>query len=115
MTLILTQFSSKVINLQELTEELLQKDNYFLYIHTPFCGTCHLARTMLEQVEQKMEREIFYEMNASLYPNFMQEQQIESVPCLLIKVDGKIEEKIYAFRSVPFLLYHIDKYTERLV
>ena len=70
--------------MQQITNELLNQESYLLYIHTPFCGTCHLARSMLDQIETVHKSDIFYEMNASLFPEFMQETQVESVPCLLI-------------------------------
>ncbi len=35
----------------------------------------------------------FYEMNASLYPDFMQTNKVESVPCLFIKKEGIVKEK----------------------
>ena len=33
--------------------------------------------------------------------------EIESVPCLLIQKDGIVQNKIYAFQSVPYLLEKI--------
>jgi thioredoxin 1 len=39
--------------------------------------------------------------------NYVQEiaslYEVESVPCLLITDNGKLKEKIYAFKSVPHL------------
>ncbi|CDQ39152.1 MULTISPECIES: thioredoxin family protein [Virgibacillus] len=87
--------------MQLITNDQLKQDNYLLYIFTPFCGTCNLARTMLSKIESVHQEDIFYEMNASLHPEFMQEHQIESVPCLCIKRDGEIIEKVYAFKDIP--------------
>lgn len=92
-----------------ITNEILREESYLLYIHTPFCGTCHMARKILDQIESAHQQDIFYEMNASLYPGFMQDMQIESVPCLLIKVDGVIKEKIYVFHSVPNIYHYLLK------
>jgi len=101
--------------LQEITVEQLEKqDQYFLYIHTPFCGTCHLARSFLEKIEATHQRTIFYEMNASFYPDFMQAYKIESVPCLLIKNENKIQEKIYTFYSIPNIYQYLWKYKPEL-
>lgn len=96
--------------METITNGILNQESYFLYIHTPFCGTCHMARTLLNQIESAHEQTIFYEMNASLFPTFMQEMEIESVPCLLIKVDGKIKEKVYVFHSVPNIYHYLLKY-----
>lgn len=101
--------------LRELrVEELEEKENYLLYIYTPFCGTCHVARSFLEKIEQTHQQDIFYEMNASLYPQFMQEYKIESVPCLLIKNQHKIKEKIYTFHSVSNIYYYVFTYYPQL-
>lgn len=75
--------------MQQVTDQVLKQDRYLLYIYTPFCGTCQLARTMLDKIEAVHREDIFYEMNASLFPEFMQEHKIESVPCLLIMEDRK--------------------------
>lgn len=106
-----------MVFLKEVTDDILKKGNYILYIHTPFCGTCHIARSMLEKIESIHKKDIFYEMNASFYPEFMQTMKVESVPCLLIKKDNEIKEKIYAFRSVANIYqfsmkYHPDLFTE---
>ncbi|KGX92828.1 thioredoxin [Pontibacillus halophilus JSM 076056 = DSM 19796] len=82
----------------------------FLYIYTPFCGTCKLARKMLDTVEQTLEGATIHEMNASLFPDFMQIYKVESVPCLLILNGEKVEERIYAFQSVPYLYETILHY-----
>src|SRR5699024_9907459 len=86
--------------LQQITNELLNQERFLLYIHTPFCGTCHLARSMLAQIESVHKSDIFYEMNASLFPEFMQETQVESVWCVLMNVNNEVKEKVYAFRSI---------------
>ncbi|SHG41645.1 thioredoxin family protein [Ornithinibacillus halophilus] len=93
-----------------IDETKLKDSNYLLYIHTPFCGTCHVARGMLQQIEDTHKEEIFYEMNASLYPEFMQEHKIESVPCLLVKNKDEIKEKVYAFQSIPNIYRYLLDY-----
>ncbi|MBP1969502.1 protein-disulfide isomerase-like protein with CxxC motif [Virgibacillus natechei] len=96
--------------MQEITNEVLEQDSYILYIYTPFCGTCHVARTMLTKIESVHKETIFYQMNASLYAEFMQEHKIESVPCLLIKEGNEVKEKIYAFRSIANIYSYLTEY-----
>lgn len=96
--------------MEAITNEILNSRNFLLYIHTLFCGTCHLAKSMLDQIESAHGKTIFYEMNASLFPESMRAWEIESVPCLLIKIDGKIQEKVYVFHSIPNIYYHLLKY-----
>ncbi|RYG74470.1 thioredoxin [Lentibacillus lipolyticus] len=94
----------------QIQENDVEKEHYILYIYTPFCGTCALARSMLEKIESVHQETIFYEMNASLHPQFMQDYQIESVPCLLIKDNNEIKEKVYAFHSIPNLYSYLLNY-----
>lgn len=101
--------------MEEITADQLEEiDSFFLYIHTPFCGTCHIARSFLETIEKTHKRTIFYELNASLFPNFMQKYKIESVPCLFIKQDGEVREKIYTFHSIPNMYHYLFKYAPNL-
>ncbi|WP_173915728.1 thioredoxin family protein [Halobacillus sp. Marseille-Q1614] len=95
---------------REVTEQLKTKGLAFTYIYTPFCGTCHLARKMLETIETTIKDEVFLEMNASLYPEFMQEYQVKSVPCLLITNQAEVIEKVYAFHSVPHMYEKVQQY-----
>src|SRR5690625_7651565 len=89
---------------KEITTEQLGKEDYILYIHTPFCGTCHMARTILSQIETVHQKDLFYEMNASLHPEFMKVIVIESVSCFLIMKEYKINDKLYVlyFYSIIF-------------
>ncbi|QSS99452.1 thioredoxin family protein [Pontibacillus sp. ALD_SL1] len=93
-------------------EELKQseKDVDFIFIHSPFCGTCHLARKMLETLEETLKGTDFRELNAAIHPDFMSYYEVESVPCLLIVKKGMILEKIYAFQSVPYLYEKVNQY-----
>lgn len=79
----------------------------FVFIHSPFCGTCRVARRMLLSVEEMVGKELFTEINAIVHPTFMQGYKIESVPCLLIIERGEVVERIYAFRSVAYIYSRI--------
>lgn len=100
--------------MQEISSEIYEKDRYLLYIYTPFCGTCSLARSMLDKIESVHQQDIFYEMNASINPAFMQEYKIESVPCLLIKENGEIKDKVYAFKSIGNIYSYLMEYKPEL-
>ncbi|MCT2535930.1 thioredoxin family protein [Aquibacillus koreensis] len=96
--------------MKEIKNEIEYAKDCIIFIHTPFCGTCQVARKMLETVEEMKADTSFLEMNASLFPTFMQQQEIASVPCLLIKKQGMIKERIYAFHSVVHILNKINEY-----
>lgn len=100
--------------MQPFTEKVRAKDNFVAYIFTPLCGTCNVARQMLEKIESVHQKDVFYEMNALLNPQFMQDYKIESVPCLLIKQHGEIREKVYAFRSIANIYHFLLEYKPEL-
>ncbi|HLR59765.1 MAG TPA: thioredoxin family protein [Pseudogracilibacillus sp.] len=99
----------------QANQETLKKDDYLLYIYTPFCGTCHYAKKILEDIENTFSKEVFYEINASFYPSFMQEEKVESVPCLVIKQEGEVKKKIYTFHSVPFMVREVMAYPNLII
>lgn len=90
--------------MQEIIQEQLNDEDLLLFIHSPFCGTCHVAEGMLRQIETTLKRDIFLHMNASLHESFMYSQKIESVPCLYIRKNGETKKKIYAFHSIANIL-----------
>lgn len=100
--------------MKQATDEILEHDRYLLYIYTPLCGTCALARSMLDKIESVHQQDIFYEMNASLNPDFMQTFKIESVPCLMIMEDGEIRDKVYAFKSIANIYSYLMAYKSEL-
>lgn len=90
--------------MKELTATTEQRlFSRFVFVHSPFCGTCRIARKMLFAVEEMTGEELFTEINAIVHPFFMQEYKIESVPCLLFLERGEVVERIYAFRSVAHI------------
>ncbi len=97
-----------------ITEADLNKEQFLLYIYSPFCGTCSVARAMLEKIETIHKSEIFYEMNANYYEQFMHQNKIESVPCLLIKENNEVKEKIYTFYSTGNIYHYLVKYKPEL-
>lgn len=100
--------------MQEVTKNILLQDHFILFIESPFCGTCHIAKSMLTKIESIHKQDIFYKMNASLYPEFMQEEKIESVPCLLIKDANEVKEKVYAFKSFQNIYSYLLTYEPTL-
>lgn len=81
-----------------------------LYIHSPFCGTCHLAKSMVDKIEHIHGTPLFADMNASIHPAFMQQYEIESVPCLLIVDNHEVKEKVYTFHSVAHMYKKVHTY-----
>lgn len=79
------------------------------YLYAPMCGTCQVASKMMEVVEELLPSVEIGQANLNYVEHIAIEQQIESVPCLLISENGQIIEKIYAFQSVPYLYNRLRK------
>jgi len=82
----------------------------FIYFYTTMCGTCQLAGKMLEVVNETIPTLPIYKCNLNYFPAVAVECEIESVPCLTIWEDGQIVEKIYAFKSVPYVYDIVNSY-----
>ncbi|KAB2334769.1 thioredoxin family protein [Cytobacillus depressus] len=94
---------------QKEIEKLIQeRKSGLLYFYTPLCGTCQVASKMLEVIEALMPDLLIGKADLNYMPTFGEQLEIESVPCLIIINEGKLEDKTYAFHSVPYLL---DKIT----
>ncbi|WP_088006512.1 thioredoxin family protein [Indiicoccus explosivorum] len=74
-----------------------------LYLYTPMCGTCRLAARMLSIVEEMKPGLPIGKANLNFAQDIAELYKVESVPCLLITENGDLKEKVYAFRSVPYL------------
>lgn len=71
-----------------------------LFVHTPLCGTCAVARKMLAVIESMRPELAIASVNLNLNPGLAQEFRIESVPCLLIREADGTWSKHYRFGSV---------------
>lgn len=88
---------------QDLQNLIDQHGNMAILVYTPLCGTCHLARRMLEIVMTLLPDFRLVQTNIYSIPQYTRTWQIESVPCLLLIRDGMIVRKVYAMRSVDYL------------
>ncbi|MBE1556457.1 thioredoxin family protein [Sporosarcina limicola] len=78
------------------------------YLYTPMCGTCAVASKMVEVIHTMKPELPIGKADLNYVQSIARNYEIESVPCLLIQKDGIITDKIYAFRSVPYLLEKIS-------
>jgi thioredoxin-like negative regulator of GroEL len=94
---------------QDILEAIKKKESLILYFYTPLCGTCQVAGRMLSVIEEMYDGTIF-KADLNFMPDIAKQFKIESVPCLLMLDAGVAAEKIYAFRSIPYLVERIRKY-----
>ncbi|MGM9925052.1 MAG: thioredoxin family protein [Bacillus sp. (in: firmicutes)] len=91
-------------NGEEITERITSGDSLCLYLYTPICGTCQVASKMLAVVQEIVPSVELGKSDVNYVRELAEAYQVESVPCLLIFQAGDLREKIYAFKSVPYLL-----------
>ncbi|GAB2544330.1 thioredoxin family protein [Gracilibacillus alcaliphilus] len=103
----------KELTQDNMEQEIQNRQSMIVFVHTPFCATCQLAEKMLRILEEGEQQQLFYRMNASFFPEFMHQHQVESVPALLWIRDGKVKEQVYAFESVTNLFHLLEKWRKK--
>ena len=88
---------------EEIETFLEEKRTGYLYFYTPMCGTCQVASKMLTVIDQLLPDVSSGKADLNYLPEMAERFEIESVPCLIVLREGKEQEKIYAFQSVPYL------------
>lgn len=71
-----------------------------LYVYTPLCGTCAVARRMLSVAEASLPEVAIFTANINVMPGLAEAYKIESVPCLLLRRADCAWDKLYRFGSV---------------
>ncbi|MHA6259992.1 thioredoxin family protein [Sporosarcina sp. CAU 1771] len=85
-----------------------ESDCVVYYLYTPICGTCAVASKMMEVISVMKPNIPMGKADLNYVQDIAVDYEIESVPCLLISRNGKISDKIYAFKSVPVLLEKVN-------
>ncbi|KPB04682.1 thioredoxin family protein [Bacillus sp. CHD6a] len=88
---------------EELLQEINENKLSVVYFYTPMCGTCQVAKRMLDVTKELFPHLNFGMLDVNYIQDLAMKWEIESVPCLMIFKHGEMKEKIYAFRSVGFL------------
>ena len=98
------------LNYDELKALLIKEQLVTTLVYTPTCGTCHVAKKMLEVVKAAKQDLVITMINLNYNANLAEELEIMSVPCIIIYKNGEFVEKIYAFEYVPYLYKKITSY-----
>lgn len=93
----------KEINEQQWLEKLEQKKTFAVFVHTSMCGTCNLARQMLDVLMAMDAEQPIYQINIQFMRQLQITYGIESVPCLLLFEEGRLTKRVYAMQSVSYL------------
>lgn len=94
---------------KELNTAIQWKRTFCLYLYTPLCGTCQVASRMLSVTLEMLPEITCGKINMNFAGSLARLYEIESVPCLMVFKEGKLDQKIYAFQSVPYLYEVLKK------
>lgn len=95
-------------NQQELRRDIWEGCRLAVLVYTPMCGTCAVAKKMLEIVGHMLQEDIIVQSNINTIPDLVQKYRISSVPALLLFNGETSEPKvIYKMESVQNLLEQI--------
>lgn len=93
----------KELTREEMLQQLQNPGVAAVYFHTPLCGTCRLARRMLEVAEAALSGPELLACDLNFVPDLAERFCIEAVPCLARLEDGTATEKVYAMQSADGL------------
>ena len=97
-------------NKDQWLQLMKDKQQTAFYIYTPMCGTCEVANKMVEVIGSLLPDLPLGMANINYLEELAYDLKIESVPCLIVTENGQVKEKIYAFKSVPYLYEILKKY-----
>lgn len=90
---------------QQLRTRLsLLSESQFVYLYTPWCGTCKMTEKMLQVVMTLMPDLPIVKSNVNFCPQLVQSWKIESVPCIVHLKQHGIADKRYRMQGVDDLL-----------
>ncbi|AYC30050.1 thioredoxin family protein [Paenisporosarcina cavernae] len=98
-------------SIDQWNKERTNTEQTALFVYTTMCGTCQVAEKMLAIIQTMRPNLRIGKINVQFASQLVEQYKIESVPCLLVEKQGNMEQKLYAFQSVPYLLEIFDKKT----
>ncbi|UDI78790.1 thioredoxin family protein [Staphylococcus taiwanensis] len=93
---------SKSVQVEDISENFNQ-EKHLIFGYTPMCGTCKVSERMLDIANEILQLPI-KKIDLNFHPEFSEQNQIMSVPVLVVMNKSKETDRIYAFQSVPYLL-----------
>lgn len=85
-------------------------EKYIVFFHTPLCGTCKLARRMLDVVEATRPGMTMFTCDANFAGGIIQTWEIRSVPALAYVDHGRLIRVQFAFPGVSELFQEIQAF-----
>ena len=95
----------------ELENTMKHQENLIIFVFTPACGTCKLARNFLSVFENMEDVPEMYELDINYFRGEAENWEIKSVPCLMYFKKSKLMNKMYALESVTKIYQFIKSET----
>ena len=94
----------------EIFNIIQSKSRVIIFGFAPICMTCEISHRMLKIVQETLKFK-FYSIDLNYHQEWVQQEQLMSVPVLLLIEDGEIVDRIYAFRDVSYLFEKLENFT----
>ncbi|QJC32906.1 thioredoxin [Enterobacteriaceae endosymbiont of Donacia semicuprea] len=85
-----------IINLTDQNFKIKIKENNLVLVDfwADWCNPCKIFSQILEQIFNKYENIIFTKLNVEKYKNIAEENNIRSIPTIILFKNGKVIDKI---------------------
>ena len=88
-----------------------QSNIQIIFGFTPFCATCKMAEQMLEIATESLNL-TYTAIDLNYEQSFIAQNEIMSVPVLVIIQEQEVKEIVYRFESVMNLYQILKKYID---
>jgi len=98
------------INESQCEQYIQDREPFILFLYTPLCGTCKLAKQMVEATVPMFPNIKFYSANINYFPKYTKENRISTVPAIILNDSEGPPETVLAIESVTNLYGKIKKF-----
>ncbi len=90
--------------------EIDDKSISFILLYQNTCGTCDIAKKMIEVIAESLPSIKYYKLNFVSNGDIVLKYKIRSIPYFLVIKDKQVVESFAAFHSVTYLYELLSKY-----
>ncbi len=96
----------EINNINEIEDNSIS----FILLYQNTCGTCDIAKRMVNVVAESLPNIKYYQMNFAGKGDIVLKYQVRSIPYFILIKDNEIVESFSAFHSVTYLYELLSKY-----
>ncbi len=100
---------SNIIEINSI-DEIDKKCISLIVVYQSNCGTCDIAKKMVEIVSDSLKEVKYYKLNLVGKEDIVLKYKIKSIPFFLIFKEGEVLDTFTAFHSVIYLYDLLKKY-----